>query len=134
MFITSYLDDKVTTWDELLSALGMSIRATVNRSTGFTPNMLVLGREVCLPEEIMFGLSTVNAQRQIPSTYLSDLIERLRLTFLAARKNLRMAQCRQKRAYNSRVLIRERKFDVGDLVYFRNSNTVVGQSKKLLPM
>ena len=133
-FIRCYLADKVTMWDEHLSALGMSIRATVNRSTGFTPNMLFLGREVCLPEEIMFGLSTVNAQRQIPSLYISDLIEKLRVTFLAARKNLRMAQCRQKRAYDSRVPIRERKIDVGDLVYFRNSSTVVEQSKKLLPM
>ena len=47
-FIRCYLNDKVTTWDEHLSALGMSIRATVNWSTGFTPNMLFLGRELCL--------------------------------------------------------------------------------------
>ena len=45
-----------------------------------------------------------------------------------------MAQCRQKRDYDSRVPIREMKFDVDDVVYFLNSTTVVGQSKKLLPM
>ena len=39
------------------------------------------------------------------------------LTFLAARKNLRMAQCRQKRDYDARTPIRERKFDVGDFVF-----------------
>ena len=43
-FIRCYLDDNVTTWDEHVSALGMSIRGTVNRTTGFTPNMLFLGR------------------------------------------------------------------------------------------
>ena len=43
-FIRCYLNDKVITWDEHLSALGMSIRATVNRSRGSTPNMLFLGR------------------------------------------------------------------------------------------
>ena len=62
----------------------------------------------------------------MPLRYLSELIERLRLTFLAARKNLRMAQCRQKRDYDARTPIRERIFDVGDLVYFRNASTVVG--------
>ena len=124
-FMRCYLNDKVTTGDEHVSALGMIIRATVNRSTGFTPNMLFLGRVVCMPEEILCGLSTVNAQRQISSRYLSELIERLRLTFLAACNNFR---CHQKRDYDAR------KFDVGDLVYFRNSSTVVEQSKKLLPV
>ena len=70
----------------------------------------------------------------MPSRYLSELTERLRLTFLATRKTLRMAQWRQKRDYDPRTPIRERKFDVGDSVYFQNSSTVVGQSKKLLPV
>ena len=43
-----------------------------------------------------------------------------------------MAQCRQKRDYDALTPIRER--NVGDLVYFRNSSTVVGQSKKLPPV
>ena len=42
-FIRCYLNKKVNTWDEHLSAIGMSIRATVNSSTGFTSNMLFLG-------------------------------------------------------------------------------------------
>ena len=70
----------------------------------------------------------------MPSRYLSELIDILKLRFLAARKNLRMAQCRHKKDNDARTLIRERKFDVGDLVYFRNSSTVVGQSKRLLPV
>ena len=45
-----------------------------------------------------------------------------------------MAQCHQQRDYDARTPIRERKFDVGDLVYFRNCSTAVGQSKKLLPV
>ena len=67
--IRSYLNDKVTKWDEHLSALGMSLQATVNRSTGLTPNMLFLGMDVYMPEEIMFGLSTVNAQKLTPLCY-----------------------------------------------------------------
>ena len=52
---------------------------------------------------------------------------------MATRDNLRMAQCRQKKNYDTRAPIRERKFDGGDLVYTRNLGTIVGQNKKLLP-
>ena len=78
-----------------------------------------------MPEEILFGLSTVNIQRQIPSIYLSGLIDKFRVVFLAAYKNLRMTQCCQKKGYDTRAPIREKKFDVGDLVYIRNSGTLV---------
>ena len=43
-----------------------------------------------------------------------------------------MVHCRNKKDFDSRAPIGERKFDVGDLVYIRHSVTVVGQSKKLL--
>ena len=32
-----------------------AIRATVNRSTGFTPNRMMLGREVMMPLYLMLG-------------------------------------------------------------------------------
>ena len=32
-----------------------AIRATVNRSTGFTPNGMMLGREVMMPLDLMSG-------------------------------------------------------------------------------
>ena len=53
-FIRCYLGDKMSRWDEHLATV--SICATVNGSTGFTPNMLLLDREICMPEKI--GLST----------------------------------------------------------------------------
>ena len=121
-------------WDEHLAALGMSLRATVNRSTGFTPNMLMFGRENCMPQDIMFGVANVNARDQLPSVYLRELDEKLRGAFTMARSNLRTAQCRQKREYDTRSRLKERRFDVGDLVYVRNMTTRVGQSKKLLPI
>ena len=48
-FVRCYLADKITKCDEHLAALGMSLRATVNRSTGFTPNMLMFGHENYAP-------------------------------------------------------------------------------------
>jgi len=133
-FIRCYLTDKIYKWDEHLATLGMSLRATVNRSTGFTPNMLLLGREVCMPEEILFGLCNVNSMGQPPANYLKELIDKINTASTAARNNLRMAQNRQKRDYDTRAPVRERTVYAGDLVYIRNHGTIVGQSKKLLPM
>lgn len=45
-----------------------------------------------------------------------------------------MTQNRQKKDYDTRAPIRERKFDVGDLAYLRNPVKIVRQSKKLLPL
>ena len=41
-------------WDQNIQQIAMAIRASVNRSTGFTPNKLILGREVNTPAQLMF--------------------------------------------------------------------------------
>ena len=42
-------------WDLHLATVGMAIRSTVNRQTGFTPNFLMLGREVLQPIDFMLN-------------------------------------------------------------------------------
>ena len=63
-------------WDEHLPAFGLSLRSTVNRNTGYTPNMLQLGREVHLPMDIVFGLQGSGVKRS-PSIYIQELEERM---------------------------------------------------------
>ena len=43
-----HIDGDQSIWDRYLPFIGLAIRATVNRSTGFTPSMPMLGREVTL--------------------------------------------------------------------------------------
>ena len=40
-----------------------AIRATVKRSTGFTPNRMMLGREVMMPLGLMLGSDKEKAKR-----------------------------------------------------------------------
>ena len=49
--IRCYLGIMQTHWDNELSIIGMALRAIVNRTTGFTPNMMMLRREVTLHSE-----------------------------------------------------------------------------------
>ena len=41
-----------------------AIRATVNRSTGFTPDRMMLGREVMMPLDLMLGSDGEEARKE----------------------------------------------------------------------
>ena len=45
-------------WDRNLGCLAAAYRASPHEATGFTPNLLIMGREVRVPAEVMFGYST----------------------------------------------------------------------------
>ena len=53
--IGCFLQGNQQCWDELLQQLAGAIRSTVNRNTGFTPNLMMLGREVILPVNLMMA-------------------------------------------------------------------------------
>ncbi|KAH3696174.1 hypothetical protein DPMN_083639 [Dreissena polymorpha] len=46
-------------WDENLGCLAGAYRCTIQESTRLTPNMLVLGREVRMPAEVIFGSTSL---------------------------------------------------------------------------
>lgn len=62
--IRAYLKGEQTDWDINLGCLAAAYRTTPQESTGLTPNLLMLGKEVRLPAELMFG-SVINGQSKI---------------------------------------------------------------------
>ncbi|XP_062602775.1 uncharacterized protein LOC134264500 [Saccostrea cucullata] len=113
-------------WDLHLQQIAGAIRATVNRQTGFTPNRMMLGREVSQPLDIMLGRKIPG---QNPAGYVENLEEALSVCHQAARDNLGEAQLRQKRTYD--IKSNTRSYEVGDVVYMVDTSSKVGQSKKL---
>ena len=53
--IRCFLRGNQQMWDEHLQQLAGAIRSTINRNIGFTPNLMMLGREVMLPIDLMIG-------------------------------------------------------------------------------
>ena len=53
--VRCFLGRKQGKWDQYIQQIAMAMRASVNRSTGFTPNKLMLGREVNTPAQLMFA-------------------------------------------------------------------------------
>ena len=53
--LASYVNENRNDWDDHLPYMCMAYRSTVHESTKFSPNRLMLGREVNLPLDIMIG-------------------------------------------------------------------------------
>ena len=126
--IRCFLSGNQKSWDEHLQQLAGAIRSTVNRSTGFTPNMMMLGREVLLPVDLMLGVD-----KEQLNTNSAEYVERLRKTLqkvhTLARETLLSTQMRQKRDYDLKLKIHS--YEIGDLVYRLDTAKKVGFSPKL---
>jgi hypothetical protein len=128
--IRCYLEGKQKSWDKHLSILGMAIRSMVNRNTGFTPNFLMLGREVAVPDQL-FGLHDILPQSNVPE-YLNRLLSGMKYAHDTARSQLREVQRRQKLYYYLKV--KQNSYEKGDLVYLIDTSSKVGQPNKLRPV
>lgn len=54
--IKSYIKEDRTEWDLYLGCLGAAYRSSVHESTGVSPNLLMLGREVRIPSEVILAV------------------------------------------------------------------------------
>jgi hypothetical protein len=130
--IRCFVKDSPKNWDEHLSQLTGAINSTVNRQIGYTPNQMMLGREVRQPIEIMLGTASLNTSHAAPPDYVQQLQQVLQKTHELARCNLQSTQKRQKRDYD--IKLSSTLYQKGDLVYKLDSSTKVGQSSKLKPV
>ena len=62
--IIGCIGDRQEKWDDFVGIVVGAIRATVNRSTGFTPNRMMLSREVIMPLDLMLGSDGEEAKRR----------------------------------------------------------------------
>ena len=127
--IRCYIDGKIGNWDQDLPLLNMVLRASESQTTGFTPNMLMFGRENNLPIDILAGTASINSNQKEPGQWLQHLVETLSDVHHFARQHIGRTQKRQKRIYDQRSF--ESIYSMGDLVYVVDDSTKIGQSKKL---
>ena len=74
-------------------------RSSMQASTGESPNMMMLGREVSAPVDIMFG-KTNEMDGECATDYGTELKERLQGIHDRARHALQVSSRRQKRNYD----------------------------------
>ena len=115
-------------WDEYLPYVNMAYRSSVQESTGETPNMMMLGRDVRLPVDLVVG--GVPDESECDTLYADELREKIRAVHERARHVLGLSMRRQKRNYDRRV--HGPLYEVGQFVWLHNTTRQPRLSKKLM--
>ncbi|CAG2252698.1 unnamed protein product [Mytilus edulis] len=103
-------------WDTHLSVAMMAYRTSVHESTGFSPSMLMFGREIELPIDLIYGPhpQTENIT-DCSNEYLEKLQSNIFRVHNLARDKNDCSSDRQKRQYDHKI--NARKYSVGDVVW-----------------
>ena len=91
----------------------MAYRSSVHASTGFTPHLMLFGREMRVPVEIMYGIPP-NAKLS-PVQAVNEIKERMARCYERARQNLGLAQKRQKDFYDRKT--QGQRYRIGNKVW-----------------
>uniref|UniRef100_A0A3B1J0Y6 Integrase catalytic domain-containing protein n=1 Tax=Astyanax mexicanus TaxID=7994 RepID=A0A3B1J0Y6_ASTMX len=90
-------------WDRHLPVVLLACRSAVQETTGFTPALLMFGRELRTPVSLAFGAPPDGGGYASDTpTFVSDLMSSLELAHRLARSNQSAAGQKQKRAYDTR--------------------------------
>ena len=116
-------------WDKNLGCLAAAYRATRHPSTGYTPNMVMLGRENRMPVDLLYGVP-----KGVPQPVYGDYVQELKTTLEKihqhVRVNLNRAAERQDSYYD--VRLSRTPYEKGSVILLRNETRIVGQCTKLL--
>ena len=126
--LSLYVADNQKDWDQYLQLLMMAYRATPQGSSLCSPNLMMLGREVELPIDLVFG-KPPDENNLSESGYVTILRQKLETAHEYARYQLQKSANRQKKNYDHRVHCD--KFAVGDFVWLLFSIRKKGLSPKL---
>ena len=124
--IRCYIKKNLHNWDAYLQQLTGAIRSTENRQTGFTPNVMLFGRENVHPIGLVLGLNM--AEKGEISEYVKNLRDTLVEVHSLSRTNIKRAQMRQK---NYDVNINYRTYKVRDMVLKVDTARKIGISPTL---
>jgi hypothetical protein len=113
----SFVDDNQSDWDIHLGLLTAAYRSTIHPATGFSPNQLMLGREVNSPSDILFPRPAPEEAPEVHD-YVRELREKMENCYHIARENLKRTAERQKIDYDTRIA--ENTYKTGDFVFKRN--------------
>ena len=122
--VRCFLGKAQNKWDQHLQQIAGAIRASVNKSTGFTANMLMLGRKVNTPAQLMFP--NVKEKNKDYGEYVSSLMKTMENAHECARSTLKTSLKTMKRNYDLRMLLWP--YAEGDSVYLLVTASVKGKS------
>ena len=126
--LSTFVEDHHRDWDEHLPYVMMAYRSCEHETTGMSPNMLMLGREVQTPLDLAYQMPP--SVKKIPAhEWAWKLRENMENAHTFVRFHTGQEMKRQKRYHDLKLSFE--KFVTGDEVYVYFPVKKVGQSSKL---
>ena len=126
--LSHYVADHQRDWDVQLPAMLMAYRATPQSSTGYTPAYLLFGKELCLPQDVAYGLPSGEIACASQPAYVKDLRQRLAHAHTIVRGKLANVHKHQARLHDAGAVAVS--FSEGDLVWLLVPAIPVGTTPK----
>lgn len=102
--IKSFVNVNATNWDQHINLLLAAYRSSIHPATGYSPNFLMLGREINIPQKILFP--TPENELRIADEYVLEAQTKMEEAYKLARKHLQVYAERQKKIMTLLLLIR----------------------------
>jgi transposase InsO family protein len=93
--LSMFVNENHSDWDEHLHTVLMAYRTAVHESTGQMPARLMMGHELRIPVDLMYG-QPPECENNYRSKFAKQLTESLELTHQFARNRLRLSSERMK--------------------------------------
>ena len=89
-------------WDTALPYVLAAYRSSKHEATGFSPNMLMMGREARTPMDIVYGMPEAEVVNSYDD-YADEMTERMKFAYAEVRRNTGQAALCNKKRYDMRV-------------------------------
>ena len=127
--LATFVQDHQKDWDLHLPLLLMSYRSAVHETTKLTPGMLMFGRELRVPLDLLLGRPQADIEEQSYLEYAERLRASIGTVHDFARDHQQAGSQRMKRRYDIRS--EAFNFSKGGLVWLYNPQRKKGKSPKL---
>ena len=128
--LSAFVSDHQRDWDQYVPLVMMAYRSSVHDSINTSASMMMLGREIQLPIDLIFGSPDSERNEYVyGSLYAKELQERLIEVHEFARKRMKIASDAMKRKYDLKSNLRE--FNIDDSVWVYDPIRKVGVNPKL---
>lgn len=94
----------------------MALRFTPHSSTGVSPHKVMTGRKMTLPHHLVFSYPEAAGGYDSQYTYVTELQENLKYTYVLVRDSLGQSARINKNFYDKKATRNE--YEVGDKVYY----------------
>lgn len=116
--LSAFVNENQKNWDELVPFVMLAYRSSVHSSTDMSPCMLMLGREVRLPVDLIFGdPEKNNPEKEASYThFVKNLRDKMNTVQEKVRKNLKLSSDSMKTVYDAKLNFKI--YKENDLVWY----------------